>query len=60
MDNHLMPCREKKNRCSKSVDRMCAKHGVGIFPVITPPLLDIHDSVHHDIIYENDQQDATV
>jgi hypothetical protein len=21
---------------------------------------DIHDSVHHDIIYENDQQDATV
>jgi hypothetical protein len=23
-------------------------------------LLDIHVSVHHDIIYENDQQDATV
>jgi hypothetical protein len=22
--------------------------------------LDIHGSVHHDIIYENDQQDATV
>jgi len=22
--------------------------------------LDIHVSVHHDIIYENDQQDATV
>jgi len=22
--------------------------------------LDIHISVHHDIIYENDQQDATV
>jgi hypothetical protein len=21
---------------------------------------DIHDSVHHNIIYENDQQDATV
>jgi len=21
---------------------------------------DIHGSVHHDIIYENDQQDATV
>ena len=23
-------------------------------------MLDIHVSVHHDIIYENDQQDATV
>jgi len=24
------------------------------------PKLDIHVSLHHDIIYENDQQDATV
>ena len=23
-------------------------------------VLDIHGSVHHDIIYENDQQDATL
>jgi integral membrane sensor domain MASE1 len=31
-----------------------------VFPVQLFARHDIHDSVHHDTIYKNDQQDATV
>jgi hypothetical protein len=45
------------NSLLTSVNGTSAKKKIYIYPQFK---LDIHVSIHHDLIYKNDQQDATV
>jgi len=46
-----MTCRVLVEKCESNIWKGISKMDLNV---------DVHVSVHHDIIYENDQQDATV